>query len=42
MKVTELVWQFSQPIVEQAGCSIWDVEYVREGSERYLRIYIDK
>ncbi len=42
MKVTQLVWQFSQPIAEQLGCSIWDVEYVREGSERYLRIYIDK
>ena len=42
MKVTELVWQFSQPIVEELGCSIWDIEYVREGSERYLRIYIDK
>ena len=42
MKVTELVWQFAQPIAEQNGCTIWDVEYVREGSERYLRIYIDK
>lgn len=42
MKVTELVSQFAQPIVEQAGCSLWDVEYVREGAERYLRIYIDK
>ena len=42
MKVTELVAQFAQPIVEQAGCSLWDVEYVREGAERYLRIYIVK
>ncbi len=42
MKVTELVAQFAQPIIEQAGCSLWDVEYVREGAERYLRIYIDK
>lgn len=42
MKVTELVAQFAEPIVQQAGCSLWDVEYVREGSERYLRIYIDK
>ena len=42
MKVTELVAQFSQPIIEAAGCSLWDVEYVREGAERYLRIYIDK
>mgnify|MGYP003292394249 CR=1 FL=1 len=42
MKVTELVAQFAQPIIEQAGCSLWDVEYVREGSERFLRLYIDK
>ena len=42
MKVTDLVAEFATPIVEQAGCSIWDVEYVREGAERFLRIYIDK
>ena len=42
MKVTELVAGFAAPIVEQAGCSLWDVEYVREGAERFLRIYIDK
>ncbi len=42
MKVTDIVTQFAQPIVEEKGCSLWDVEYVREGSERYLRVYIDK
>lgn len=42
MKVTDLVAEFSKPIVEAAGCQLWDVEYVREGSQRYLRIYIDK
>ena len=42
MKVTELVAEFAKPIVEEAGCILWDVEYVREGSERYLRVYIDK
>ena len=42
MKVTERVEQFARPIVEQCGCKLWDVEYVREGSERYLRVYIDK
>ena len=42
MKVTDLVAQFAQPIVESHGCSLWDVEYVREGSERFLRLYIDK
>ena len=42
MKVTELVTQFAAPIVEHAGCKLWDVEYVREGAERFLRVFIDK
>ncbi len=42
MKVTELVESFARPVVEANGCSLWDVEYVREGSERFLRLYIDK
>lgn len=42
MKVTELVAGFAKPIVEEKGCTLWDVEYVREGSERFLRLYIDK
>ena len=42
MKTTDLVASFAQPIVEQHGCKLWDVEYVREGSERFLRLYIDK
>jgi len=31
-----------QPIVEAHGFSIVDVEYVKEGGNRYLRAYIDK
>ena len=42
MKVTELVAQFAEPIVKAHGCLLWDVEYVREGSERFLRLYIEK
>lgn len=30
------------PIVEQAGVSVYDVEYVKEGKDYYLRVYIDK
>lgn len=30
------------PIAEANGCEIYDVEYVKEGSEWYLRAYIDK
>ena len=42
MKVTDIVTEFAKPIVEQHGCTLWDVEYVREGSERFLRLYLDK
>lgn len=30
------------PITEKYGVEIYDVEYVKEGSEYYLRAYIDK
>lgn len=30
------------PIVEQYAVEIYDVEYVKEGKEYYLRVYIDK
>ena len=42
MKITDQVAAFAQPIVEEHGCSLWDVEYVREGSDYILRLYIDK
>ena len=42
MKTTDLVAKLALPVVEAAGCTLWDVEYVREGSERFLRVYIDK
>ena len=42
MKVTEQVESFAKPVVEGFGCKLWDVEYVREGSERFLRLYIEK
>ena len=42
MKVTEQVAQFAQSVVEANGCSLWDVEYVREGADRVLRVYIEK
>ena len=41
-KVTDVVAQLARPIVEEQGCSRWDVEYVREAGVWYLRLYIDK
>ena len=42
MKITEQVWQLAEPLVKQNGCELWDVEYVREGGEWFLRLYLDK
>ena len=41
-KVTDAVAALALPIVEQAGCTLWDVEYVREAGEWFLRVYIDR
>ena len=35
---TELV----TPIIEAGGFDLWDVEYVKEGQDYYLRVYADK
>lgn len=34
--------EYLTPIVEAIGCNVYDVEYVKEGAEWYLRAYIDK
>ena len=41
-KIVGIVTELARPIVEQLGCELWDVEYVSEGGQWYLRIYIDK
>ena len=41
-KITDLVDGLARPVVEANGCSLWDVEYVKEAGSWYLRLYIDK
>lgn len=36
------VWDFIEPLLKETAYEIYDVEYVKEGTEWYLRIYIDK
>ena len=31
-----------QDIIDSGGYELWDVEYVKEGSDYYLRVYADK
>lgn len=41
-KITDKVTALAKPIVQEEGCSLWDVEYVREAGSWYLRVFIDK
>ena len=37
----ELVTEIVKPIIEQLGLSLWDVRFVKEGADYFLRIFID-
>lgn len=40
---TELkIIDIAQPIADELGYTLWDVVYVKEGAEWYLRVFIDK
>jgi ribosome maturation factor RimP len=39
--VAEVVTALAQPLADELGYVLWDVEYVREGADYYLRITID-
>ena len=41
-KVSDLTAELAGPIAAENGCSLWDVEYVKEAGDWYLRVYIDK
>ena len=41
-KVTETVRNLAQPIAAEQGVEIWDVEYVKEAGQWFLRVYLDK
>ena len=41
-KLTDAVLALAEPVAAQQGCEIWDVEYVREAGQWYLRLYLDK
>ena len=41
-KVTDLTAKLAEPIAQEQGCTLWDVEYVKEAGTWFLRVYIDK
>ncbi|MBR2831733.1 MAG: ribosome maturation factor RimP [Oscillospiraceae bacterium] len=40
-KITDIVAEMAAPVAEKHGCELWDVEYVKEAGNWYLRVYID-
>ena len=40
--ITETVRQISYPIAQNLGLELWDIKFVKEGPNWYLRVFIDK
>lgn len=40
--IAEIVAELALPIAAEAGCELVDVEFLKEGGDWFLRIYIDK
>ncbi len=41
-KITTVVTELVKDVVEECGCTLWDVEFLKEGADHNLVIYIDK
>jgi len=41
-KIKSLVEEFAAPYLTEHGFQLVDVEYVKEGSNRFLRLFVDK
>ncbi len=40
--VAAAVWQLAEPIAKELGVELWDIRFVKEGADWFLRIIIDK
>lgn len=41
-KIAQSVYELALPLAREQGVELWDVEYVKEGGQWFLRVYIDK
>ena len=41
-EIAELTARLAAPAIAAQGCTLWDVEYVREAGTWYLRVLLDK
>lgn len=39
--IVSAVWLLAEPLAKELGITIWDVKFVKEGSNYFLRIFID-
>lgn len=39
--VVNVVWKLAEPIANNLDLKIWDIKFLKEGSNYYLRIFID-
>ncbi len=42
ISIESLVWQVAEPLAAEAGAELVDVEWLKEGPDWYLRLYIDR
>lgn len=40
--VAAAVWQLAEPIAKELGVELWDIRFVKEGTDWFLRIILDK
>ncbi|MBQ6708128.1 MAG: ribosome maturation factor RimP [Clostridia bacterium] len=40
--VAAKVWDIAEPIAKELGLKLWDIRFLKEGAEWYLRVFIDK
>ena len=41
-KIAQKAYDIALPIAEKLGLEIWDIEYLKEAGQWFLRVYIDK
>ena len=40
--ISDMVWSMALPIVEEAGCELVDVEFLKEGSDWFCALLLTK
>jgi ribosome maturation factor RimP len=41
-KLTDKISELAAPVAERHGLSLWNVEFLKEGGEHYLRVSVDR